>query len=109
MTYELSSVTTVQRKEPSSKSSLQAARDILIAINGIVLLGPVGGVMWRWQADIDWRLESKSARIGVTPQEVFTHEQSMIDAARTIGAEGPSIWATGKCWRKWVTTVPLLD
>lgn len=88
MTYHPDTVKNVNIAKPQKKHVLQAARDVLTAINGIALLGPSDGVVWRGQADISWRLESKAARQKMTPDEVAMHETSMIQKARQVGADG---------------------
>ena len=88
MKYESADLKEAGNKSPTKKLTLQAARDVLTAINGIALLGPAGGVVWHGQADISWRLQSKAARAGMTPAEVSVHEMSMINEARIIGADG---------------------
>jgi hypothetical protein len=61
---------------------------VLTAIDGINLLGPASGVVWRGQADIDWRLESKAGRQGLDADAMRSHEQAMLGEARRIGADG---------------------
>jgi len=88
MTYEPDGLKPGALENASLKTKRQAARDVLTAVNGIALLGPDDGVVWRGQGDIDWRLESKAARLGMTPDELVEHETAMIKEARRIGAEG---------------------
>ncbi|PFG32385.1 FRG domain-containing protein [Sanguibacter antarcticus] len=88
MTYESTTIKKAGIPRARRKTKVQAARDVLTAINGIALIGPTGGVVWRGQADISWRLQSKAARAGMTPAEVVKHETAMINEARIIGADG---------------------
>lgn len=62
-------------------------REILSAISGLTLLGPKDGVVWRGQADVSWRLESRMGRLGMTPREMTAQERLMIRKAREIGAD----------------------
>jgi hypothetical protein len=62
-------------------------REVLSAINGLTLLGPADGVIWRGQADADWRLESKMGRFGLTAGEMEHQERAMLRQARQIGAD----------------------
>jgi hypothetical protein len=63
------------------------AREILSAISGLTLLGPPAGVVWRGQADVAWRLESKMGRLGMSGDEMTKQERSMLREAREIGAD----------------------
>jgi hypothetical protein len=60
-------------------------RAIINAIGGVSVLGPPGGVRWRGQADIEWRLDSGATRAGITGTDLEVHEQDMINTARRIG------------------------
>ncbi|MEA1264172.1 FRG domain-containing protein [Microbacterium sp. STF-2] len=64
-----------------------AAREVLTAIDGINLLGPKDGVVWRGQAVEDWRLGSKAGRAGLNATEIRSLEVEMIEQARRIGAD----------------------
>lgn len=63
------------------------AREVLAAVAGISLFGPVDGIVWRGHGDISWRLESKAGRQGMTAAEVLKHETTMLEQARKIGAD----------------------
>lgn len=63
------------------------AREILSAISGLTLLGPKEGVVWRGQADVSWRLESRMGRLGLTADEMAKQERAMLREAREIGAD----------------------
>lgn len=84
--------TETERNADLSKKGLNTLRDVarqvLAAINGITLLGPNDGVVWRGQADATWRLESKAGRQGFTADDMKDQEQEMLRRARKIGADG---------------------
>lgn len=89
MTYHPKSIADVVAETNERKKAVrQAARDVLSAVNGIALLGPENGVVWRGQADINWRLQSKAARQGMTASDITSHERAMLSEIRRIGADG---------------------
>ncbi len=63
------------------------ARQVLAAVNGISLLGPKEGVVWRGQADARWRLQSKASRLKFSADDVARHEAQMLEEARRIGID----------------------
>src|SRR5689334_15203904 len=87
MVYRVPALETVEFAANKPKAVLDAARQVLAAMNGIALLVPKG-VVWRGQADAHWRLESKASRLGFSATDVAVHEQAMLMKARELGVEG---------------------
>ncbi len=87
MIYRIPASTT----ENFSKGWLNALRDgarqVLSAVSGIALLGPKEGVVWRGQANVDWRLESKASRHGLSASDVADREREMLREARRLGVD----------------------
>jgi len=73
--------------ESSKNTFRDAAREVLAAINGINLLGPAAGVVWRGQANKEWRLESRAGRLKMDAPAMRAHETEMLRQARMIGAD----------------------
>lgn len=87
MKYRTQTATSDDFASASPNAVRDAAREVLTAVDGINLLGPRIGVVWRGQAVEDWRLESKAGRAGLTAAEILALEIEMIEQARRIGAD----------------------
>lgn len=72
-------------KVTTMRGRQDTCRSIINAIGGVSVLGPEGGVRWRGQANIEWRLTSGATRAGITGVRLEEHERKMIDTARRIG------------------------
>ncbi|WP_341941297.1 FRG domain-containing protein [Microbacterium sp. LWH10-1.2] len=67
---------------------IDAASDVMTAIAGVTLRGPEEGVVWRGQADAQWRLVSKAGREGLSAEQMHETERAMIRKARRLGVDG---------------------
>ena len=65
----------------------QAALEIVNAVNSISISGPEGGIVWRGQADVTWRVESKATRQKKNSAEIRDHEIRMLETIRKTGAD----------------------
>ena len=87
MLYRIPALATANFSQGKVNSLRDGAREVLAAINGIALVGPEGGVVWRGHANIGWRLESKASRLGLDAEEVAERERLMLVEARRIGMD----------------------
>lgn len=79
---------------PRENTKRDIAREVMHAVVGVATIGPEQGVVWRGQANIAWALTSKigrnadGTRTRVDVRGWERHENAMIDAARSTGADG---------------------
>ncbi|MBD7982294.1 FRG domain-containing protein [Oerskovia merdavium] len=82
-----SSVACRRGTKPGTKLVQQAALEIVNAVNSISISGPEGGIVWRGQADVTWRVESKATRQKKNSAEIRDHEIRMLETIRKTGAD----------------------
>lgn len=87
MVYRTDAASTVNFTNGGKNALRDCARQVIAAIGNIALLGPQEGVVWRGQADVEWRLESNATRKGFTSDEIGKREAAMLGEARRIGMD----------------------